>query len=218
MGAQWLSGRVLDSRPKGPGFEYHRRHCVVSLSKNINPSLVLVQPRKTCPFIIERLLMGRKESNQIKSKPAKGKWSMARKYHNQTIASWGRDAEHQAYRGVFILHGLSRWRQGCPRNAPVSPRRRPGGDTVVPESSQFTTLFDSLPGYSRCVPVVLNILKQPEIWAGSTRYIPDRQGCPRCRHDCDTVHHGSSRIIKPGWTGTFNRDSENGALLAKSSP
>ena len=42
--------------------EPHRRHCVVSLSKNINPSLVLVQPRKTCPFITERLLMGRKES------------------------------------------------------------------------------------------------------------------------------------------------------------
>ena len=63
-GAQWLSGRVLDSRPKGRGFEPHRRHCVVSLSKNINPSLVLVQPRKTRPFITERLLMGRKESNQ----------------------------------------------------------------------------------------------------------------------------------------------------------
>ena len=28
-GAQWLSGRVLDSRPKGHGFEPHRRHCVV---------------------------------------------------------------------------------------------------------------------------------------------------------------------------------------------
>ena len=66
MGAQWLSGRVLDSRPKGRGFEPHRRHCVVSLSKNINPSLVLVQPRKTRPFITERLLMGRKETNQTK--------------------------------------------------------------------------------------------------------------------------------------------------------
>ena len=63
-GAQWLSGRALDSRPRGRGFEPHRRHCVVSLSKNINPSLVLVQPRKTRPFITERLLMGRKESNQ----------------------------------------------------------------------------------------------------------------------------------------------------------
>ena len=41
-GEQWLSGRVLDARLKGYGFEPHRRHCVVSLSKNINPSLVLV--------------------------------------------------------------------------------------------------------------------------------------------------------------------------------
>ena len=63
MGAQWLSSRVLDSRPRGRGFEPHRRHCV-SLSKNINPNLVMVQPRKTRPFITEKLLMGRKESNQ----------------------------------------------------------------------------------------------------------------------------------------------------------
>ena len=48
----------------GPGFKPHRRHGVVSLSKNINPSLVLVQPRKTRPFITERLLLGCKESNQ----------------------------------------------------------------------------------------------------------------------------------------------------------
>ena len=53
--AQWLSGRVLDSRPRGRGFEPHQRHCVVSLSKNIIPSLVLVQPRKTHPFITEKL-------------------------------------------------------------------------------------------------------------------------------------------------------------------
>ena len=32
-GGQWLSGRVLDSRPRGHGFEPHRRHCDVSLSK-----------------------------------------------------------------------------------------------------------------------------------------------------------------------------------------
>ena len=59
---------VLDLRPKGRGFEPHRRHCVVCLSKNINPSLVLVQPGKIRPFITERLLMGRKESNQTKKK------------------------------------------------------------------------------------------------------------------------------------------------------
>ena len=53
VGAQWLSGRVLDLRQRGRGFEPHWRHCVVSLSKNINPSLVLVQPRKTRPFITQ---------------------------------------------------------------------------------------------------------------------------------------------------------------------
>ena len=50
-GAQWLSGRVLDSRLRGHGFEPQRRHCVVSLSKTYNPSLVLVQSRKTRPHI-----------------------------------------------------------------------------------------------------------------------------------------------------------------------
>ena len=33
-GAQWLSGRVLDSRQKGPGFEPHWRHCVVVLEQD----------------------------------------------------------------------------------------------------------------------------------------------------------------------------------------
>ena len=64
QGAQWLSGRMLDSRLRGCGCESHQRHCVVSLSKNIYPSLVLVQPVKIHPYITDRLLMGRKESNQ----------------------------------------------------------------------------------------------------------------------------------------------------------
>ena len=34
MGAQWLSGRVLDSRRKGRRFEPHRRHCVVVLEQD----------------------------------------------------------------------------------------------------------------------------------------------------------------------------------------
>ena len=34
LGAQWLSSRVLDSRPKGRGFEPHRRHCVVVLEQD----------------------------------------------------------------------------------------------------------------------------------------------------------------------------------------
>ena len=43
-GAQWLSGRDLDSRPRGRGFEPHRRHCVVSLSK---PHLSLLSTGST---------------------------------------------------------------------------------------------------------------------------------------------------------------------------
>ena len=58
---------MLDSRPRGCGFEPYRGHHFVSLSKNIIPSLVLVQPRKTQPYITERLLMGPKESNQTKN-------------------------------------------------------------------------------------------------------------------------------------------------------
>ena len=34
QGAQWLSGRVLDSRPKGHGFEPHQRHCIVVLEQD----------------------------------------------------------------------------------------------------------------------------------------------------------------------------------------
>ena len=59
--AQWYSACL---ETDGPGFEPHRRHCVVFLSKKINRSVVLVQPRKTRSYITERLLMGRKESNQ----------------------------------------------------------------------------------------------------------------------------------------------------------
>ena len=33
-GAEWLSGRVLESRPKGRGFEPHRRHCIVVLEQD----------------------------------------------------------------------------------------------------------------------------------------------------------------------------------------
>ena len=34
FGAQWLSGRVLDSRPKGRGFEPNLRHYVVVLEQD----------------------------------------------------------------------------------------------------------------------------------------------------------------------------------------
>ena len=64
-GAQWLSGRVLYSRPKGRGFEPRRRHCVVVLEpRHIYHRLVLLQHWKTRPCLTERLLTGRKEANK----------------------------------------------------------------------------------------------------------------------------------------------------------
>ena len=86
--AQWLSGRVLDSRPMGRGFEHHGHHCVVSLGKNIKASLVLVQPRKTRPHITERLLIGRKESNK--------KNHLGLKYQNKN------DTRHNNFSAKFI--------------------------------------------------------------------------------------------------------------------
>ena len=43
-------------------------HCGPS-ARHIYPSLVLVQPRKTRPYITERLLMGHKESSQQTRSP-----------------------------------------------------------------------------------------------------------------------------------------------------
>ena len=54
---------------------------------------------------------------------------------------------------------------------------------MFPASSRFIKVFDSLPGYSRWVPVVYNILKQPGTWAGLTPFI--------------TVHPGSSNRGEP---------------------
>ena len=45
-GAQWLRGRVLDLRPRGREFEFHRRHCVVFLSKT---HLSLFNPGRPVP-------------------------------------------------------------------------------------------------------------------------------------------------------------------------
>ena len=65
ISSRWeRSGSVVECLTGGRGAAGSSLTCVVSLSKNINPTLVLVQPRKIHPYITERLLMGRKESNQ----------------------------------------------------------------------------------------------------------------------------------------------------------
>ena len=59
--AQW---QVLDLRPRGWGSSLSSITALWSLSKTHYPSLILVQPRKIPPWLTERLLMGRKKSNQ----------------------------------------------------------------------------------------------------------------------------------------------------------
>ena len=59
------SGIVLDSRPT-TGLDSPASLRCGPYARHIYPSLVLVKPRKIRPYITERLLMGRKESNQTK--------------------------------------------------------------------------------------------------------------------------------------------------------
>ena len=53
------------TRDKGaPGSSLTSVTALWSLARHIYPSLVLVQPGKTRPYITERLFLGLKESNQ----------------------------------------------------------------------------------------------------------------------------------------------------------
>ena len=54
----------MDLSPKACAFDPHRRHCLVSLSKKINPCFVPVQHRKTRPDITE--IADLDVNNQIK--------------------------------------------------------------------------------------------------------------------------------------------------------
>ena len=56
QGALWLSGRVLVSGPRGPEYEPHRHHCVVSLSKTHLLLLSTGSTQETCPDITEKWL------------------------------------------------------------------------------------------------------------------------------------------------------------------
>ena len=49
VGAQWLSGRVLDSRTRGRRFEHHRRHCVCVLEQYTFILALLFNPGRPVP-------------------------------------------------------------------------------------------------------------------------------------------------------------------------
>ena len=113
QGTQWLSGRELDSRLRGRGLEPHQRHCVVVLEQDtfILALIVLVQPRKTRPYITERLLMGRKESNKKKI------MILFKRVNNKSAASM-HSGQHLSYSHVT--------NQGFPLQGPYS-----GGSVVI---------------------------------------------------------------------------------------
>ena len=69
-------------------------------ARHINPSLVLVQPRKTSPFITERLLMGRKESNQTKTKSR----VFDKVPFEQCVFSWGWQFKKIVYQPKSYVH------------------------------------------------------------------------------------------------------------------
>ena len=76
-------------------------------------------------------------------------------------------------------HCLSRWRYECSRIAPVSPRRRPGGDTVAPG---VFPVYHGISQPSRLLPVSPDSFKHFKTTGDMSRF--------------NTVQHGSSRISK----------------------
>ena len=56
--AQWLSGRVFDSRLRGSVLEPYQRHCGVSLSKTHLSLLSNGSTQEDRPDITEKLLTG----------------------------------------------------------------------------------------------------------------------------------------------------------------
>ena len=67
-------GSAVECMTRNRGSAGSSLTCVTALcswARHISPSLVLVQPRKTRPYVTERLLMGRKESNQTNKQTIK---------------------------------------------------------------------------------------------------------------------------------------------------
>ena len=96
----------------------------MSLSKNINPSLVLlVHPRKTRPFTSERLLMECKESNQTLGRVAQSVTCLATEACLTAIpgvassipARWNTfmEIDHEIISTVILLPSTDSFKKGC---------------------------------------------------------------------------------------------------------
>ena len=82
-----------------------------AIKSNKYPSLVLVQPKKTRPYITERLLMGRKESNQTNKQRAISIWTDVPWYFcdKESYLSWLTfiNVAYPYMQPTYFLHLLS---------------------------------------------------------------------------------------------------------------
>ena len=108
--------------------------------------------------------------------------------------------------GVFIAHGLSRWRQGCSRNAPVSPRRRPGGDMVAPG---VVPVYHGIWQPSRLLPESPGCIKHFKTTGDMSRFNTVHPGSPRLSTVPPRFWQCSSRSIPDHQTG-MNRHLKPG--------
>ena len=101
-----------------------------------------------------------------------------------------------------VYHGgdkdVPEMRQYRPDAVPVETR-------LLPATSRFTTVFDSLPGYSRWVPVVLHFKTTGDM----SRFHTVHPGSPRLSKVPLRLWHGSSRFIPDHQTG-MNRHLKPG--------
>ena len=97
------------------------------LEQDIYPSLVLVQPRKTRPCLTERLLIGRKESNQTKTKSTK---------LYEVGSQKGNLPETGVRSMVFLLHVL----EGIPSQNSINPDQPAPGGAGCPGCTLFSIL------------------------------------------------------------------------------
>ena len=65
MGGQWLSGRMIDLRPRGCGFKPHQHHCIVFLSKT-HYSLLCTGSTQEDPSSLNENIVDWDVKNQIK--------------------------------------------------------------------------------------------------------------------------------------------------------
>ena len=85
LGAQLLSDRVLDLRPRGPRLEPHRHHCVVSFSKT-HLSLLCTGSTQEDPSQHNWKIVDRDVKNQIKQTNKQSFWKLKKISFTQDLS------------------------------------------------------------------------------------------------------------------------------------